>query len=82
MYYYGEGVTKDSVQAAKWIRKAAEQGDALAQYNLGLMYYNGNEVPLDKIKAYTLWMKAARQGHEEAQHNLDILCKESPWACK
>ena len=38
MYYNGEGVTQDYKQAVKWWRKAAEQGDASAQYSLGLMY--------------------------------------------
>jgi len=27
-------------------------------------------------------MKAAKQGEIIAQESLDILCKESPWACK
>jgi TPR repeat protein len=37
----GRGVPKDRSQAAAWYRKAAEQGDAKAQFNLGLMYRYG-----------------------------------------
>jgi uncharacterized protein len=52
MYYNGEGVPQDYKAAVKWYRKAAEQGDASAQYNLGLMYYNGEGVPPNNILAY------------------------------
>jgi len=34
-YEYGRGVAKDYVEAAKWYRKAADQGDSYAQCNLG-----------------------------------------------
>ncbi len=36
MYGNGEGVDKDYVEAVKWYRKAADQGHAGAQVNLGL----------------------------------------------
>ncbi|MFK8284951.1 hypothetical protein ACI75W_09130, partial [Capnocytophaga canis] len=38
MYYYGDGVPQDYYEAVKWYRKAAEQGNASGQNNLGLMY--------------------------------------------
>jgi hypothetical protein len=38
MYHAGEGVEKDAVQALNWYRKAAVQGVAAAQCNLGSMY--------------------------------------------
>ncbi|MGE3259322.1 MAG: tetratricopeptide repeat protein [Geobacter sp.] len=41
MYYKGEGVKQDYKQAAKWYQKAADQGHASAQYNLGIVYENG-----------------------------------------
>ncbi len=37
-YAKGQGVPKDDQQAVFWYRKAAEQEDAGAQHNLGLMY--------------------------------------------
>lgn len=37
----GRGVPQDRAQVAAWYRKAAEQGDAKAQFNLGLMYRYG-----------------------------------------
>ena len=35
MYDQGRGVKQDYVQAFKWFSKAAQQGHANAQYNLG-----------------------------------------------
>ncbi len=37
MYYKGEGVKKDSKQAAQWFKKAADQGHANAKKILSLM---------------------------------------------
>ena len=48
----------------------AEQGDADAQYNLGLMYDYGEGVPKDDAKAVYWYRKAAEQGHAKAQFNL------------
>ena len=39
IYNSGHGVDVNYKKAIKWYEKAAEQGDADAQYNLGLMYY-------------------------------------------
>ncbi len=51
-------------------RPLAEQGDARAQYNLGLMYTNGLGVPQDDATAVSWYRKAAEQGFAEAQFNL------------
>ena len=47
MYGNGQGVPQDGRAAMKWFRLAAEQGNATAQTNLGLMYGNGDGVPQD-----------------------------------
>ena len=45
MYVKGQGdVRQDYAEAVKWYRKAAEQGFAEAQYNLGVMYAKGEGV--------------------------------------
>ncbi len=46
------------------------------------MYYSRKGVKKDKINAYQLLIKGTKQGDEIAQNNLDILCEQSPWACK
>ena len=50
--------------------KAAEQGDANAQLNLGVMYRNGQGVPKDDSQAVNWYRKAAEQGHSEALFKL------------
>ena len=57
-------------KAIEWFEKAAEQGDADAQYNLGVMYYDGQGVDVNYKKAFECYEKAAEQGHAQAQHNL------------
>ena len=37
MYGNGEGVLKDDAEAVHWYRLAADQGNASAQNNLGVM---------------------------------------------
>jgi len=47
--------------------------------NTGLLY---DESKGDKLNAYKYYMKASKLGNIQAQKNLNIMCKESPWACK
>jgi len=57
----------------KWYRKAAEQGDAQSQHNLGVMYAIGQGVPEDDAEAVKWFRKAAEQGCAEAQHKLGVM---------
>ena len=51
-------------------RKLAEQGDAEAQYALGIKYLKGDGVPPVKSEAVKWLSAAAKQGHSEAQLEL------------
>jgi TPR repeat protein len=53
--------------------KAAEQGDAEAQYNVGLMYHTGEGIPQNYTEAVKWYRKAAEQGHAKAQNNLGVM---------
>jgi hypothetical protein len=66
MYERGEGVTKDPKLAAKWYRKAAEQGVNDAQFRLAAMYENGDGVPKDMEYAYGWYSVAAHLGSRKA----------------
>ena len=44
MYHNGDGVSQDKAEAAKWYRKAAEQGMDQARVNLGVIYERGEAV--------------------------------------
>ena len=54
-------------KALKLYEKAARQGLATAQFNLGVLYDNGVGVRLNYWKAAMLYMKAAEQGHLRAK---------------
>ena len=56
----------------KWYRLAAEQGNASAQYNLGVRYANGEGVPQDDAEAVKWYRLAAEQGDASAQYNLGV----------
>jgi hypothetical protein len=56
-------------------RKAAEQGDADAQSNLGLMYGFGRAGPQDSVLAYMWANLAAAQGSDRGKENRDIVAK-------
>ena len=58
MYENGEGVPQDYAEAVKWHQLAAEQGDADAQFQLGLKYLDGEGVPQDYARAYG-WLNLA-----------------------
>ncbi len=69
---------EDYDEAAKWYRKAAEQGHANAQYNLGIMYDNGQGVPQDYVQAH-MWYNLSAAGsppsedRDSAAGNRDIV---------
>jgi TPR repeat protein len=58
-------VPKDDAQAVAWYRKAADQGDAVAQYNLGRMYATGQGVAQDYVLAH-MWLNLAASRAEDA----------------
>ncbi len=63
---------KDEAEAVRWYRKAAEQGYAQAQFNLGVVYANGRGVAKDEAEAVRWYRKAAEQGLAMAQYNLGV----------
>jgi TPR repeat protein len=75
-YAKGDGVPKDVAEAAKWHRKAAEQGDADAQFTLGVMYASGEGVVKDTVEAHAWWNVASALGHERAKKGLGLIEKQ------
>ena len=63
----------DYATALREFRVPAEQGDAEARYNLGVMYDNGQGVPQDYAETMKWYRKAANQGNVMAQYNLGII---------
>ena len=63
----------DYETALKKFLPLSDQGDAAAQYNLGLMYEQGKGVPQDYAEAVKWFRLAADQGHVTAQNNLGMM---------
>lgn len=64
------------VEAVKWLKLAAEQGEVYAQYELSLHYGNGEGVPKNDDEAFIWCRKAAEQGLKFAQMSLGICYTE------
>ena len=74
---YYEGVDAmdagDMDRAVTAFRESAENGVAIAQYNLGVLYFSGRGVEQDYQQAYRWTRMAAEQGFVNAQANLGTL---------
>jgi uncharacterized protein len=71
-YSYGWGVPRDTAEAAKWYRLAAEQGDVRAQKRLAAIYSFGDGLPEDQAEAVKWYLLAAEQGDAGARHSLGL----------
>jgi TPR repeat protein len=58
------------VRSLAELRKLADNGDADAEWQLGVRYHNGEEVPRDDARAMLWFQRAAEQGHVTAQATL------------
>ena len=75
MYYNGQGVQRDYAEAANWVRRAAEQGYAPAQADLGVLYWNGQGVPQDAVLAY-MWLHLAAAQEPNAVEERDAAASQ------
>ena len=75
--YYNK---KDYNEALKWYRKAADQGNAKAMNNIGLLYEKGNGVPQNYQTAKEWYKKALNKdpNHTKAKDNLARVEKKIP----
>ena len=64
----------------KWYTLAAEQGNALAQYNLGWMCLGGLGVPQDYVRAHMWFNLSASQGDEDTVDSRDVVGPEVGFA--
>ena len=68
--YYGIGTKKNYHKAFSYFQKAAENGNKIAQYNLGDCFKNGKGVEKNERRAFELFEKSAEQGHLHALFEL------------
>jgi TPR repeat protein len=57
IYDYGQGVPQDDAEAAKWYERAAKQGSAKGQYQLGALYARSGQVK-NPVEGYK-WLSIA-----------------------
>ncbi len=62
-----------------WYRKAADQGNADAQNNIGTLYRNGQGVKQNNAEAKVWFQKAADQGLQVAMDNLSRVSGWRGW---
>ncbi len=65
----------DYDRAVREFRLLAEQGQAQAQVNLGIIYSQGRGVPKDFVQVYRWYTLAASQGNDLAEKFKDYLEK-------
>jgi TPR repeat protein len=75
IYANGKGVNKDTYQAMEWYKKAAEQGNTAAQYNLAKLIAQrpDKEDPHARKRVKYWYEKAAEGGQKEAINDLALL---------
>ncbi|CAM8647952.1 MORN motif [Oxalobacteraceae bacterium] len=73
MYRDGYGVTKNTQQALKWFKLAADKGFSDAQLELGLMYSNGDHLMKNSLEAIHFFRQAADLGNAKAQYMLGVM---------
>lgn len=64
--------------AMPWIIRAANRGEARAQYIYGTALYNGDLAERDWVRAYAMMSRAAAQGVPQAARSLELLDVEIP----
>jgi hypothetical protein len=64
--------------APRLLTRAAEKGQPVAQYRLGILYERGFGLERDHVKAADWYGRAAAQGNRKAMHNLACLNTAGP----
>jgi uncharacterized protein len=68
-------VPGDYVEAVRWFRLAADQGDSNAQYTLGVMYSIGAGVPQDYVQAH-MWLDLAAASTDSKKEQRDLAVQD------
>lgn len=74
MYRRGLGIQTDLIEAERWLRAGADQGEPMAHHRLGWMYARG-EISGDRdfTNAVRYWKLAAEGGNHQAQMDLGVM---------
>lgn len=67
-YEFALGVPQNNDEAVLWLQRSAEQGNIVAQVELGVVF----DKMQDYAQALVWYRKAAEQGHPRAEYNLGL----------
>ena len=70
MFFSGLGVRQDYSKALEWFIEAAQQGNVVAQKNVGTIYAGGHGVPQDYREAVRWYLMAAENNDAVVQKRL------------
>ena len=73
MFLRGEGMEQDFEKALVWFRRGVKNGDALCQYELGVMYLHGLGVRKDPLLSGDYFRASAEQDFASAEVNMGKL---------
>lgn len=81
--YHTYNENKDYVNVLKYLNFGCNDLESYSCCDeLGVIYFQGKGIAENKVKSYQFMKKALTLGSPYASRNLDVLCKNSPWACK
>jgi Sel1 repeat len=75
-YERGEGVARDSTEAARWMLRSAKAGKAEAQYEVGMAYLSGRGVPQDYVSGYSWLVLADSAGERRSREAIRLLTRK------
>lgn len=73
MFQQGQGVTEDQRRGLEYVAKAAELGDARAQFEIGMAYEKGAVLGRDIDKAAEWLRKSAEQDYGDGQFAYGVM---------
>jgi TPR repeat protein len=69
-------VERNLIMAMTWYKSAAEQGEPMGMYNVGLLYQAGQGVDRDDAQALDWFRKSAAKGYASAMHAIGAMYRE------
>uniref|UniRef100_A0A6I8NC75 SEL1L2 adaptor subunit of SYVN1 ubiquitin ligase n=1 Tax=Ornithorhynchus anatinus TaxID=9258 RepID=A0A6I8NC75_ORNAN len=74
MYLEGNAAApQNNATAFKYFSMAANKGNAIGFYGLGLLYFHGKGIPVNYVEAFKYFQKAAEKGWPNAQFQLGFM---------
>ena len=72
LFCAGEGIPENDAEAVKWYLLAAEQGNSIAQNNLGAMYFAGEGIEENQVEAYKWFFISGELGNDDGRGNSEF----------